>query len=83
MKDLIPIENLFLFFSAKYPENKIQAPTLILWGKKDRALVEECAYESVKFCENGKYEILDNASHWVQHDMPQEVNEKIYNFIKN
>eukprot|EP00029_Vermamoeba_vermiformis_P003649 TRINITY_DN14189_c0_g1_i1.p1 TRINITY_DN14189_c0_g1~~TRINITY_DN14189_c0_g1_i1.p1 ORF type:complete len:358 (+),score=57.78 TRINITY_DN14189_c0_g1_i1:28-1074(+) len=59
----------------------VNAPTLILWGKNDIALEVECASESAKFCPNGKYEIFDNASHFIQHDIPEVVNERIYKYF--
>jgi pimeloyl-ACP methyl ester carboxylesterase len=59
----------------------VSAPTLILWGKNDIALEVECVYESIKFCANGKYEIFDNASHFIQHDIPELVNKRIHDYF--
>jgi pimeloyl-ACP methyl ester carboxylesterase len=59
----------------------VSAPTIILWGKNDIALEVECVYESIKFCANGKYEIFDNASHFIQHDIPELVNKRIHDYF--
>jgi pimeloyl-ACP methyl ester carboxylesterase len=54
----------------------IQAPTLVIWGERDRALGSELADpppEDVPGLE--RVVRLPEASHWVQHDAPERVSE--------
>ncbi len=54
----------------------IEAPTLVIWGERDRALGAELAEplpEDVPGLE--RVVRLPEASHWVQHDQPERVSE--------
>jgi epoxide hydrolase 4 len=52
----------------------VRVPTTIVWGRKDRFLKPEMARESLEFCPDGKLVYLENATHWVQHEEPVQVN---------
>ncbi|MGQ0552695.1 MAG: alpha/beta fold hydrolase [Planctomycetota bacterium] len=52
----------------------ILPPTLILWGRRDRALGAELAPLSLARCAAGRLVFLDEASHWLQHEEPERVN---------
>jgi pimeloyl-ACP methyl ester carboxylesterase len=59
----------------------LEMPVLILWGRKDIALSAEMAEESLKFCKQGRLNYFDNASHWVQHDEAEAVNQYLLEFF--
>ena len=59
----------------------IQPPTLMLWGERDVALSKELAQPSIERCENGELIFFPNATHWVQHDEAQAVNQHIHEFL--
>jgi pimeloyl-ACP methyl ester carboxylesterase len=64
------------------PANQpLRMPVLILWGAKDFALGLELAQASLRFCENGKLVVLDEANHWVQHEKAVEVNQMLIEFF--
>jgi pimeloyl-ACP methyl ester carboxylesterase len=70
------------FFQSKastknQPSKKIAIPTLIIWGAQDKFLGEELASESLKFCTNGRLELIKDASHWIVHEKPDLVNSLI------
>lgn len=67
----------------KFPDPRIKIPTLILWGKKDPYLVSEMAQDSLKYCDDGKLIYFDEATHWIQHDEPDRVNQLMLEFFKN
>jgi pimeloyl-ACP methyl ester carboxylesterase len=67
----------------KSPDPRVKIPTLILWGKKDAYLKWEMAQASVDFCDNGKLIYFDNATHWIQHEEPERVNEAMLEFFKS
>jgi len=61
---------------------KVTVPTLIIWGKKDAALSASMAYDSANECINSNLIVIPDATHWLHHEKPDEVNRLILNFIK-
>lgn len=61
--------------------NMILLPTLILWGENDIALDRELAERSLDLCANGRLQFYPNASHWVQHDEAEAVNQELLYFF--
>jgi pimeloyl-ACP methyl ester carboxylesterase len=55
------------------PRERVTAPTLVLWGENDRALVPELAPRSLDYCEEGRLERFPGATHWVHHEYPERV----------
>lgn len=64
------------------PSRKITIPVLMLWGKQDSFLLADMAEPSIEMCENGRLIYLPEASHWLQHEAPEEVNPLIHNFLQ-
>lgn len=60
----------------------VTVPTLIIWGAKDAFLIKEQAKLSQKQCTNGKLVMLEDATHWIQHEQPEKVNNLILKFIQ-
>lgn len=60
---------------------RVQAPSLILWGKQDLFLGKELAAESARLCDEVKVEFLTEATHWLQHEEPEKVNDLLYDFL--
>jgi pimeloyl-ACP methyl ester carboxylesterase len=60
---------------------RITVPTLMLWGKQDVALGHEMAQPSIDLCEDGVLVFFDDATHWVQHDMVNEVSNQLLKFL--
>lgn len=61
---------------------RIQVPTLILWGERDAALGKELAEKSLAVCENGRLHFYPKATHWLQHDEPEAVNQQLLSFFQ-
>ena len=61
---------------------RVTVPTLMLWGKHDVALSFEMAQPSIELCERGELVSFDRATHWVQHDAADEVNQKLIAFLR-
>ncbi|MDF1515460.1 MAG: alpha/beta hydrolase, partial [Anaerolineae bacterium] len=68
---------------AHSQSQRIHVPTLVIWGKQDVALSHEMAQPSVELCDHGRLVMLDTATHWVQHDEPQQVNQLLLAFLNN
>lgn len=59
----------------------IRLPVLIVWGCQDQALGEELADASAEYCSNVQLRKIKHASHWVQQDEPEIVNQFIEAFL--
>jgi pimeloyl-ACP methyl ester carboxylesterase len=60
----------------------VQAPTLVIWGQRDRYLGQELAEPDHDDVLNLDHvERLPDASHWVHHDEPQRVTELLTDFF--
>ncbi len=62
---------------------RVRVPTLLLWGARDRFLSRELAQPSIDLCDHGQLVLLEEASHGVQHEEPQRVNEALVKFFAN
>jgi pimeloyl-ACP methyl ester carboxylesterase len=62
---------------------RLRMPVLILWGKQDFALGRELAKASVEFCEHGELVFFKHATHWLQHEEPEDVNRRLLQFFHN
>ncbi len=59
----------------------IDAPVLVIWGERDSYLGSELAQPNPKWVPNVRVERLPQATHWVQHDAPERVNELLIEFL--
>lgn len=62
--------------------SRVYLPTRIIWGAKDVALLREQADQSLEYCEHGELVVLENASHFVQHDEPERVSELLIDWFR-
>ena len=62
-------------------DRKVKIRTLILWGVQDLALSRRMARPSLDYCEDGNLIFFPDATHWVQHEEPEEVNRLLLNLI--
>jgi epoxide hydrolase 4 len=61
--------------------SRARVPTLLIWGKQDSFTGETMARESLAYCEDGRLEMIDSATHWVQHEQPKRVNTVVSQFF--
>ena len=59
----------------------IEAQTLVIWGMRDRHLGSELAEPAPEWVPNVRMERIPEATHWVQHDTPERVNELLLGFF--
>ena len=61
----------------------VQAPTIVIWGERDRYLGADLAEPHPADVPNLERVVrLPNASHWVQHDEPDRVSELLIEFFR-
>lgn len=62
-------------------DQEVQVPAEIIWGAEDQVLGPEMARQSLRFCGNGGLTLLP-ATHWVQHEEPEKVNERLLSLLE-
>lgn len=72
----------YAFQRDKIPLRRVRVPTLILWGKHDVALSHEMVQPSLALCDDGRSVMFEDATHWVQHDKADEVNQHLIEFLR-
>jgi pimeloyl-ACP methyl ester carboxylesterase len=60
---------------------RVTVPTLLIWGTKDRFLGQEMAEASIALCDQGRLELIPEATHWVQLEEPERVNRLLVEFL--
>jgi pimeloyl-ACP methyl ester carboxylesterase len=60
---------------------RIKVPTLMIWGAQDIALSREMAQASIELCDDGRLFLIEEATHWVQHEEPNRVNNLLLEFV--
>ncbi|CAB4026119.1 epoxide hydrolase 4-like [Paramuricea clavata] len=63
-------------------QTRITSPTLIVWGDQDPFLTKKTLDFIPNFVENSTIRFVGGASHWVQQDEPQIVNDFIREFVQ-
>ena len=62
-------------------ETRVKIPTLLIWGMQDKALSHRMARPSIDYCKDGKLVFFEDATHWVQHDEAEAVNQLMLEFL--
>ena len=60
---------------------KLEMPVLMLWGEHDIALGKEMTYNTKNYCNNLELIYDPTSGHFIQHDNPDWVNEKLLGFF--
>ncbi|HZS01679.1 MAG TPA: alpha/beta fold hydrolase [Chloroflexota bacterium] len=61
---------------------RIDIPTLVIWGERDRYLGRELAAPPPAWVPTCRVERLPDASHWLQSDQPERVNALLLDFLR-
>ncbi|WP_247000461.1 alpha/beta fold hydrolase [Halosolutus gelatinilyticus] len=71
--------------SARYPpeygRDRVTAPTIVVWGEDDEALVPALATASRRYCDDGRLELLPETSHWVPSERPDELTDLLLDHL--
>jgi pimeloyl-ACP methyl ester carboxylesterase len=67
---------------TRFPQ-KVEAPTLVLWGKEDSFLSHKLTEGLDRLIAAPfKLRVIPECGHWVQQEVPQTVNRELLNFLK-
>ena len=62
---------------------RVDIPTLIIWGEQDRDLGRELAEPDRAWVPDVRVERISEASHWLQADAPERVNQLMLDFLES
>jgi pimeloyl-ACP methyl ester carboxylesterase len=62
---------------------RIDAQTLVIWGERDSYLGAELAEPPRELVPNVRMEWIPEATHWVQHEAAERVNELLIDFMQD
>ena len=62
---------------------RIRVPTLVLWGVRDAFLIRDMAQPSIDRCDEGQLIFFEKATHWIQHEEADRVNERLIEFCRS
>jgi pimeloyl-ACP methyl ester carboxylesterase len=68
---------------AKKPDKPFSVPTLVLYGDSDAALGPQLWKGLDHVVTGAQLHCLENCSHWVQQDKPQETNQLMHDFLQS
>uniref|UniRef100_V9LCY1 Epoxide hydrolase 4 n=2 Tax=Callorhinchus milii TaxID=7868 RepID=V9LCY1_CALMI len=72
-----------IFSSLPLNQNEVISPTLLLWGENEVFLEFGAAEATQAYVKNHfRLNIVPGASHWLQQDQPEVVNNLIWAFLK-
>ncbi len=60
---------------------RVRVPVQVIWGAQDRFLDRRLAGQSLDLCDLGRLEMIDEATHWVQHEEPGRVNRLLIDWL--
>jgi epoxide hydrolase 4 len=61
---------------------RIEQPVLVIWGERDNYLGRELANPPREWVPDHRVVRFPNASHWVQNDEPEPVNQLLIDFLR-
>lgn len=65
----------------KLLKQKIKIPVRLIWGDADSALEPGLAEAGIAYCKRGEVFHLSEASHWLHHEEPDQVNVLLKEFL--
>jgi pimeloyl-ACP methyl ester carboxylesterase len=63
------------------PDVRVHVPTLVLWGARDKFIRRRYADQTVARCDDGRLEMFEDATHWIQHEEVTRVNDRLIEFL--
>ncbi len=73
--------NIFQQRMLSHDWSVLEVPTLMIWGEQDTALGKELTYGTAAYVKDFRIKYIPSASHWVQQEEPQLVNQYIREFL--
>lgn len=62
---------------------RISPPTLILWAGRDLFLERHVAEAGLALCDEGRLELIEDATHWLHLEQPARINQRIVRWLQS
>ena len=63
--------------NARPRHDRVDPPTLVLWGAEDTFLRRSLAAKSSAYCDRGRLVLWEDATHWLHHEHPERVVDEL------
>lgn len=63
-------------------DRRVAVPVRMIWGDRDTALNASLADDALALCERGEVFHLPEATHWLHHEEPAQVNALLLEFLR-
>jgi pimeloyl-ACP methyl ester carboxylesterase len=63
------------------PNIRVTIPTYVLWGEQDQAFVIDVLRGLEAYVTDLKIKRFENATHWLHHEIPEDINSTIDNWL--
>lgn len=60
---------------------RVHTPTMLIWGMQDPYLHQGMAEASIEHCVDGRLERIDDATHWLHHEVSDRVTDLLLEFL--
>ena len=67
-------------FAMRRMMRRIETPVQVIWGARDRHIGIEYSRPSPKLAPDLRYDLVEEAGHWLQNDEPVQVNDLLRDF---
>ncbi|WP_115862641.1 alpha/beta fold hydrolase [Halorussus litoreus] len=74
-------EEVSALLGGSRPDRRVRVPTLLVWGEQDAALSTELTEGLARWVPDLRVERFPEASHWVQNERPEAVNDLLSGFL--
>lgn len=61
---------------------RVAVPVRLIWGARDPFAGVDLARRSLDFCDDGQLELIEGATHWVQHEARERVLPSVERFLR-
>ena len=68
-------------YARRLPPERVRVPLRVVWGDRDAFLEPGLVEAGLSWCERGEAFHLPEATHWVQHEEPERVNDLLVEFL--
>ncbi len=67
--------------TPSFGDGRVSVPVGLIWGTQDRFAGVDLARQSVALCDQGKLDLIEDATHWVHQEQPEPVTRLIQRFL--
>lgn len=67
--------------TPSFGDGRVSVPVELIWGAQDRFAGVDLARQSVALCDQGELDLIEDATHWVHQEQPEQITRLIQRFL--